>query len=72
MSDYIDHHLSWQKYAKKELAAGRRPTKFKDWKVSPVYFRGVSKQTPESRLKAAGIDWEKDRPSARLKRSKKK
>lgn len=70
MSDYLDRHLSWQKYAEKEINAGRQPTKFKDWKVSPVYFRGIVKQTDKSRLKAAGIDWEKDKPSARLKRSK--
>jgi hypothetical protein len=63
-SDYIKKHLSWQKYAKKELAAGRKPTKFKDW--------GGNKRTKDvkSGLAAASIDWEKDKPSARLKRSK--
>jgi hypothetical protein len=70
MSEYIDRHLSWQKYANKEIKAGRKPTKFEDWKVSPVYFKGISEQTYESQLKRAGIDWEKDKPSARLKRSK--
>ena len=31
-SAYIKRHESWQKYAKKELDAGRKPIKFKDWK----------------------------------------
>ena len=62
---HIKKHEEWQKYANKELAAGRKPTKFKDWKTAPGYY-GVRKQTAESRLKAAGID------PARFKRKKKK
>ena len=69
---YKERHKSWQKYADKELKAGRRPTKFKDYKLQDVYMRGITSQTPESQLKAAGIDWEKEKPSARLTRSKKK
>ena len=77
-SDYIKRHKSWQKYAKKELSLGRKPRPFKNWKpelkkkkTESVYFRGIKKESYESRLKRAGIDWEKDKPSARLKRSKK-
>lgn len=67
----LKRHRVWQKYADKELAAGRRPTKFKDYKLEETYLRGVNRQSIESQLKAAGIDWEKDKPSARLQRSKK-
>lgn len=59
--EYIKRHKSWQKYAKKELAAGRKPMKFKNWKPElkrskkeSVYFRGMKKETYEdkrSRLK---------------------
>ena len=76
--DYIKRHRSWQKYAKKELAAGRKPTPFKKWRTDlkkenreSVYFKGIKRESYQSRLKRAGIDWEKDKPSARLKRSKK-
>jgi len=65
-SDYIKRHKSWQKYAKKELAAGRKPIKFKDWKPSDT----TRTKDVKSQLKRAGIDWKKDKPSARLKRSK--
>jgi hypothetical protein len=67
----LQRHRTWQKYAEREIAAGRKPVKFKDYQLESTYFRGVSKQTAESRMKAAGIDWEKDKPSARLQRSKK-
>jgi len=82
-SDYIERHKSWQKYANKEIKAGRKPVAFKHWrkelkskpkpkkKTESVYFKGIKRETPESRLKRAGIDWEKDKPSARLKRGKK-
>ncbi len=60
LKTHIRKHEGWQKYADKELAAGRKPTKFKDWKTSPVYY-GATKQTVESRMKAA-----------KLKRSRKK
>jgi len=70
--NYIKRHRSWQKYAKKELAAGRKPKKFKDWKPElkkenqeNVYFRGIKRESIESRLKRAGVN-----PS-RFKRSKK-
>ena len=39
-------------------------------KDEPVYFKGIKRQSPESRLKDAGIDWNKDKPSARLLRKK--
>ena len=64
-------HETWQKYAKAELNAGRKPIKFKDYKAKTSYFGKTANPTTESRLKAAGIDWEKDKPSARLKRKKK-
>jgi len=67
---YIERHKKYQKYANKELDAGRKPIKFKDYGIEDTYFKGMSKQTPESRLKAAGINWEKDKPSAKLKRKK--
>lgn len=60
-------HEAWQKYANKELAAGRKPTKFKDWETAPVYY-GATKQTTESRLKAAGMS---TKQINRLKRSRK-
>jgi hypothetical protein len=66
----LQRHRSWQKHAEKELAAGRKPVKFKDWELESVYFKGMAKQTPESRLKAAGVDWEKDKPSARMRGKK--
>jgi hypothetical protein len=69
---YIQRHKAFQKYAEKEMNAGRRPMKFKDFKIEDVYFRGASRPTYESQMKAAGIDWEKEKPSARLKRSKAK
>lgn len=62
---HLKRHRVWQKYADKELAAGRKPTKFKDYELESTYFRGINQQTPESRLKAAGIN------PARFKRSKK-
>jgi len=80
---YIERHKSWQKYAKKELKEGRKPVAFKHWrtdlkpkpkkkgKMESAYFRGIKRETPESRLKRAGIDWKRDKPSARLRRSKK-
>lgn len=38
----------------------------------PVYFKNMKrKRSYEDQLKAAGIDWNKDKPSAKLKRSKK-
>ena len=81
--DYIERHRSWQKYANKEIDAGRKPLAFKRWrtdlkskpkskKTSNVYFKGIKRETTESGLKRSGLDWEKDKPSARLKRSKKK
>jgi len=77
-SAYIKRHESWQKYAKKELSLGRKPRPFKDWrkdlkpkKTESVYFKGIKKESYESRLKRAGIDWKKDKPSSKLKRSKK-
>lgn len=64
---YIARHRTWQKYAEKELKAGRKPIKFKNWQTEPVYFRGVSKQTAESRLKGAGLS---EKEIAKLKRKK--
>lgn len=52
---HIRKHEEWQKYANKELAAGRKPTKFKDWKTAPVYFKGIKRETTKSRLKRAGL-----------------
>ena len=54
-NNYIERHKSWQKYAEKEIKAGRKPTPFKDWQVSSVYFRGMPKQTYESKMEAAGM-----------------
>lgn len=68
---YIRRHESWQKHAKERLAKGRQPAKFKDWQVEPTYIQAMTQQTPKSQLKAAGIDWEKDKPSKRLSRKKK-
>lgn len=67
----IEKHRAWQKYANKELDKGRQPTKYKDYETSSSYFRGIKSQTTESRMKAAGIDWDKDKPSAKLTRKKK-
>lgn len=71
-NDYEERHLTWQEYAKKELAAGRKPKKFKDWRPElkkenqeSVYFKGIKRESYESRLKRAGVN-----PS-RFKRSKK-
>lgn len=87
-SKYEERHRMWTTYANKELKAGRKPIKFKDYDVEPTYFNMISKQTPESRLemkpnpktvrtkaiesglKAAGVDWEKDKPSTKLRRKK--
>jgi hypothetical protein len=73
----LQRHRTYQKYAEKEMAAGRKPTKFKDYELEPVYFRGVAKQTAESQLKSSGlsqseIDRLKAKPSARLQRHPKK
>ena len=48
------------KYYNKEKKAGRKPKTYAQWKAP--YKTGLA---------AAGIDWNKDKPSARLKRSKK-
>ena len=69
---HIKKHKAWQKHAKTEMAAGRKPIKFKDYEAKTVYYGTVASGTAESRLRAAGIDWKKDKPSARLKRKKKK
>lgn len=57
--DFIARHKSWQEYAKKEIKAGRKPTKFKSWKTptktEDVYFRGLRKEAPESQLATAGL-----------------
>ena len=80
-SDYIERHKSWQKYANAEIKKGKKPIAFKYWrkdlkskpkkKTESTYFRGIKRETPESRLKRAGINWKTDKPSARLKRNKK-
>lgn len=70
--DYIKKHKAWTAYANKELDAGRKPIKFKDYKTESVYYKGITKPTYESQMKAAGVDWSKDRPTARLKRQAKK
>jgi hypothetical protein len=38
---------------------------------TPVYFRGVTKESYESQMNAAGMNWEKDRPTKKLARKKK-
>ena len=68
---HIKKHKSWQNYANKQIKAGKKPIPFKDYEEAPVYYGKISQPTYESRLRAAGIDWKKDKPSARLKRSKK-
>lgn len=68
--EYIARHKAYQKYAEDEMKAGRRPMKMKNFKLESVYMKNIKKPTYESQLKAAGIDWEKDKPSARLKRTK--
>jgi len=81
-NSYIERHKSWQKYAKEELKKGKKPIPFKHWRtdlkkkpkksMESVYFRGIKKPTVESQLSKAGVNWEKDKPSARYKRSRKK
>jgi len=71
---YINRHRKWQAYATKELAHGRKPIKFKDYvaeALEPVYFKGITRPTIEAQLKAAGVDWKKDKPTAKFKRKKK-
>lgn len=65
---YLKRHRVWQKHAEKELAVGRKPTKFKDFELEATYFRGINKQTVESQLKQSGLTGEE---IARFKRSKK-
>ena len=50
---YIQRHKKYQKYANKELDEGRIPVKFKDYETEPVYFKGITKQSYESRMKQA-------------------
>jgi len=79
-SDYIKRHKSWQKYAKKELAAGRKPTPFKHWrtdlkskKSESVYFKGIKRETTASRLKRSGLsDAELERMGAKRSKYKRK
>lgn len=66
----IKRHKDWQRYANKELDKRKAPIKFKDYTEEPVYYGKFSKPTAESQLKAAGIDWNKDKPTARLTRKK--
>lgn len=66
-SAYKGRHLKWQKYAEKELAAGRKPIPFKDYQLEPAYFKFINKQTTESQLKRSGIT---DKEIARFKRKK--
>jgi len=59
------------KYYKSTKASGKTPSKYGQWKSSrksePVYFKGIKKESYESQFKNAGIDWEKDKPSSKLK-----
>jgi hypothetical protein len=49
----------------------KKPKGKKKAKGESVYFKNIKRNsTTADRLKAAGIDWEKDKPSARLKRRK--
>ena len=41
-----------------------------DRESNPQYFKGITKPTYESQLNAAGINWDKDKPSARIRRKK--
>lgn len=71
---YIKRHKDWQSYAKMMLKQGKKPTKFKDYKEpkkEAVYFKHIKRKSPETRLKEAGIDWDRDKPTAKLKRKKK-
>jgi hypothetical protein len=64
-NNYIERHKSWQKYAKEKLAKGEKPIPFKHWRtdlkpkekgnMESVYFRGIKRETPESRLAKAGL-----------------
>lgn len=67
---YIERHKAWQQYAKQELAKGRQPVKFKDWKPQNKKGKNARTKQVESGLKAAGIDWDSDKPTSRLKRSR--
>ena len=55
-------------YLKKKKKKVKKATK----KADSVYFKGIKrKQSYEDQLRAAGIDWKRDRPTAKLKRKKK-
>ena len=72
-SDYIERHKSWQKYAKAEMKKGKKPVAFKHWrtdlkpkpkkKTESVYFKGIKRETVESRLKRSGLS---DKEIARM------
>jgi len=64
-SKYIKKHLAWQKYAKKEMAAGRKPVKFKDWKPKSEKETTRTKSV-SSQLKRSGLT---DKEINRLRRS---
>lgn len=57
-SDYIKRHKSWQEYAKKELALGRKPKKFKDWmpelKSKSNTMKEYAKRTGTPKFEGAG------------------
>lgn len=70
----MQRHTTWRNYAERELKAGRKPTKFKDWQVEPTYFSMISKQTAESQLKSSGLsqkEIDKFKPKKTLTRKKK-
>lgn len=66
MSKYIKKHRAWQSYANAMLDKGKQPIKFKDYNKSNTRTSSI-----KSQLKAAGINWDKDKPTAKLKRKKK-
>jgi hypothetical protein len=54
-------HKAYQKYVKKTKAAGKKPYTFKYWSREPVYFRGVTRRTPESKIAEADAAGRKPR-----------